>query len=393
MSYAIIRVEKHKRGNLKLADKHDERKNTNYSNKNIDISKSYLNYHLKKPKGSYEREFERIRKENNLKGQIKEVSNIACEYLITSDKEFFDAIGEKETKRYFQTAFDFTCNYKNLGKENIISAVVHLDEETPHLHLVFIPVIHTQDKKGNDIDKIACSEFWKGYDSFRDLQDNFYQTMKEHGFDLERGQTSHKKHLTVQDYKEITNFDKTIKELKDISLDIPQVPNIKDFNKIMFNRDEKIQKEIIEPKDNAIKDLYSDNVKLKQELSKQVKVVEKAELHEKEHTKLVKEKQAIQNKYDKLENSFDEKISKIEHKYNKNVSSLEKEITYLNRLVNTMKNTVSKFITWVCSKFSVAVDVTIRDFEKENNLYLTPEKQIQKEDYELERQIEDEWEI
>lgn len=50
MSYAIIRVEKHKSGNLKLANKHDERKNKSDSNKNIDTTKSHLNYHLKKPK-------------------------------------------------------------------------------------------------------------------------------------------------------------------------------------------------------------------------------------------------------------------------------------------------------------------------------------------------------
>lgn len=38
-------------------------------------------------------------KRENLKGQIKVVSNIACEYIITSDKQFFEEIGEEETKR------------------------------------------------------------------------------------------------------------------------------------------------------------------------------------------------------------------------------------------------------------------------------------------------------
>ena len=60
-----------------------------------------------------------------------------------------------------------------------MSAKVHMDEETPHMHLVFIPVVHTQDKKGNDIDKIACSEFWKEKDSYRQLQDSFYNYIKE----------------------------------------------------------------------------------------------------------------------------------------------------------------------------------------------------------------------
>lgn len=47
MSYAIIRNEKYKRENLKRIYKHNERKNKNYSNKNIDKTKSHLNYSLK----------------------------------------------------------------------------------------------------------------------------------------------------------------------------------------------------------------------------------------------------------------------------------------------------------------------------------------------------------
>ena len=100
MSYAIIRNAKYKRENLKGIFRHNERRNKNYSNKNIDKEKSYLNYSLKDTQFTYEKEFDRIRKEYNLKGQIKTVSNIICEYIITSDKTFFDTIGEDETPIY-----------------------------------------------------------------------------------------------------------------------------------------------------------------------------------------------------------------------------------------------------------------------------------------------------
>ena len=178
MSYAIIRNTKYKRENLKGIYRHNERKNKHYSNKNIDSTKSYLNYSLKDCKFTYEKEFEKLRKECNLKGQVKVVSNIACEYIITSDKEFFKSIGDQETKRYFETAYQFVSDYKDLGEQYILSAKVHMDEETPHMHLVFIPVVHTTDKKGNFIDKIACSEFWKEKDSYRRLQDAFYEYME-----------------------------------------------------------------------------------------------------------------------------------------------------------------------------------------------------------------------
>ncbi len=136
MSYAIIRNAKYKRENLKGIYRHNERKNKNYSNKNINEELSYLNYSLKDCTHSYEKEFDLLKEKYNLKGQIKTVSNIACEYIITSDKEFFDNIGEEEIKRYFETAYKFVCKYKDLGEQYILSAKVHMDEESPHMHLV-----------------------------------------------------------------------------------------------------------------------------------------------------------------------------------------------------------------------------------------------------------------
>ena len=112
MSYSILRNEKHKRSNASKSFMHNERKNKNYSNTNIDLSKSYLNYHLKKPLGRYEKEFDRLKEANNLKGQIKDTSVIICELLMTSDKEFFDTIGEEETKRYFRDCYNFVSRPK-----------------------------------------------------------------------------------------------------------------------------------------------------------------------------------------------------------------------------------------------------------------------------------------
>lgn len=56
-------------------------------------------------------------------------------------------IRKNETKRYFETAYNFGCEYKDLGEQYILSAKVHLDEDTHHLHLAFILVVHTTDKK------------------------------------------------------------------------------------------------------------------------------------------------------------------------------------------------------------------------------------------------------
>ena len=391
MSYAIIRNTKYKRDNLKGIFRHNERRNKNYSNDNIDKEKSYLNYSLKKPKYSYEKEFDRIREEYDLKGQIKTVSNIACEYIITSDKEFFERIGEKETKRYFEVAYQFVCEYKNLGEQYILSAKVHMDEQSPHMHLVFLPVVHTKDKKENNIDKLACSEFWKAKDSYRQLQNAFYNYMVSHNFELERGlpkEETSRQHIDLKEYKEITNFKNTKETLKNIKLELPGVPDIKDIRKVMINRDEKICNEIIKPKDELIQELYQDNVSLHKELSKQAKVIEEAEKYQNERDKILEDNKELHNQIKQIEIEFKEKKFDIEWKYKSKIKSLEKENNYLYNVVDKFRETIGKFIKWICKKFDMgAEDNLIRDFEKETKTYLDAENQIEHEDKENELEL------
>lgn len=213
MSYAIIRNANNKKDNLAGLYKHNERKNTNYSNKDINKTNSIKNYSTKQCNTTYLKALNQLISKDNLKCRITSYTNLACEFIITSDKEFFEEIGEKETKRYFQTAYNFVASYKNLGEKYILSAKVHLDENTPHLHLVFVPVIQTKDKHGNSVKKIACSEYWKGKDSYKKLQDNFYRYITKNGFDLERGKEREIEHLSTDKLKQITNYENIKYEL------------------------------------------------------------------------------------------------------------------------------------------------------------------------------------
>ena len=208
MSYSIIRNEKYTRSNLVGIYRHNERKNTSYTNKNINHQKTNQNYSIKKCNTYYLQTFDKIRLDRNLKGWIKKNSNVVCEYIITSDDEYFKSIGIEETKRYFQTAYEFVKSYKQLGEDYIISATVHLDEATPHMHLVYIPVVHTFDKKEQQAtDKICCSEFCIGKDSYKILQDNFNKYIVRAGFDLERGDSKDNKHIDIEKLKQITDYD------------------------------------------------------------------------------------------------------------------------------------------------------------------------------------------
>ena len=394
MSYAIIRNTKYKRENLKGIFRHNERRNKNYSNENIDKEKSYLNYSLKSPQYSYEKEFDRIKEKYNLKGQIKTVSNIACEYIITSDHDYFERIGEEETKRFFETAYKFVSEYKDLGEQYIMSAKVHMDEQTPHMHLVFLPVVHTTNKKGISIDKLACSEFWKAKDSYRQLQDAFYKYMVENGFNLQRGlpkEETGREHYSVEEYKKITNFKQTKEILNNIKLELPDIPDITDINinRLSKKRDEKILEEIIKPKDNVIQNLYQDNMNLHRQLSRQAQVIEEAEKYQKERDNIIADNEKLHDEVDNIKTEYNKKEFDLEWQYTNRINKLEKENNFLHKVVDRFKETIDIFITWVCKKFDMGAENNlIRDFERENNILLDAEKQIKHEEREKNLEME-----
>ncbi len=394
MSFAIIRNTKYKRENLKGIYRHNERKNKNYSNDNIDKEKSYLNYSLKSPKYRYDKEFDIMKEKYDLKGQIKTVSNIACEYIITSDKQFFDKIGEEETKRYFETAYNFVTEYKNLGEQYIMSAKVHMDEETPHMHLIFLPVVHKQDKKGNNIDKLACSEFWKEKDSYRRLQDAFYQYMTSHNFKLERGvpkEETGREHIDIKEYKEITNFDKTKEKLQNMKLELPDVPDIDDIRMARWSkkRDEKILEDIIKPKDDLINELYQNNLLMHQQLLRQAKMVEEAEKYQKERNKIMADNIDLHKQVDNIKAEYQQKEDNLEWKYEYRINKLEKENGYLHKVIDKFRETIHKFIEWICVNFDMGTgDTLIRDFERETRTYLDAEEQIKLEEREKDLEME-----
>ena len=405
MSYAIVRNEKLTRAEINGKGTHNNRKAKNHSNKDIDPTRTHLNYYIKKNEFTYTKEFDKYIKENNLKGHLRSNSIIMCQMIFTSDQAFFDKIGEKETKRYFDECYKFICNYKNLGEKNIISAVVHLDEGAPHMHLMFVPVVHTKDKEGNKIDKICARDFWKGRDSYRKLQDSYFNHVKSKGFDLERGmfvEDTNRKHYTIEEYKKITNYENTKKVLNDIKLDLPDVPDITDIGKFTLKRDEKILDEIIKPKDDLIKELYRDNLSLHKELTKQSKIIDEGQKYQKERNSIIADNKELHNtvrnleyeyteKKKTLEHEFEDKSFNLEWQYKNKIHKLEKENSHLKKVIDKFKETTKKFIKWICKKFDLpSEDEVIRNFEKETHTFIDAEKQIKHEknmenEYELDR--------
>ena len=384
MSYAIVRNEKLTRAEVNGKGTHNDRKAKNHTNKDIDPTKTYLNYYIKKNELTYTKEFDKYLKENNVQGHLRSNSIIMCQMIFTSDQVFFDKIGEKETKRYFDECYKFICNYKNLEEKNIISAVVHLDEGVPHMHLMFVPVVHTKDKDGIDIDKICARDFWKGRDSYRKLQDAYFNHVKSKGFNLERGifvEDTDRKNYTVEEYKKITNYENTKKILKEMKLELPEVPDINDISKFSIKRDEKILKEIIKPKDDLIKELYKDNLALNKELPKQAKVVDEAVKYQKERDKILADNKTLHNQVENIKTEYKEKEFDLEWDLKKQIKKLEKENSKLQKIINKFYETIDKFIVWICHKFGFGESKElIKNFQEETRTFIDPVKQIENEE-------------
>ncbi len=402
MSYAIIRNDKLTRVDAQGSYIHNDRRSKGHSNKDIDPTRTHLNFYCKENKLTYIKEFDRMRKEYDLKGNIRSNSIIMCEMMITSDNELFDKIGLEETKRYFRESYKFVCNYKNLGERNIVSAAVHLDETTPHMHLVYIPVVKTKDKEGKTIDKICARDFGRGRNSYRELQNDFHSYVTSKGFDLERGlpvEETGAKHQKIEDLKKITNFENTKKVLDNIKLELPKVPDINDIRLLQLNK-AKVKNDIIKPKDDLINELYNDNKALHQELSKQVKLVNEAQKYQKERDKILADNKVLNNKVkdleldynsrkNELEDEYKNKEFDIEYKYKHKIRILEKGNSHLYKIVDRFYETVEKFIEWVCKKFELGESKElVRDFEKETNTLIDPEKQLKKEEREKEWDLE-----
>ena len=205
MAYAILRFAKHKGGASKALSAHHERTKEIYaSNPDIDKGRTVQNYHLIAPRWSYGQE---IRHRISMAGcRVRRNSVKFVDTLVTVSPEFAKA-HESEMPEYFKRAFNFLK--ERVGEENIISAVVHMDEKTPHLHLCFVPL--TKDNR------LSAKEILGNKKAMIQWQDDFYACMSERWPELERGTPAvetRRKHLTPQWYKKVTAMDAKLVKLE-----------------------------------------------------------------------------------------------------------------------------------------------------------------------------------
>ncbi|HFE9182467.1 TPA: MobV family relaxase, partial [Streptococcus agalactiae] len=193
MSYLVARMQKMKVGNLGGAYRHNERVFENHSNKDIDTSRSHLNYELtdRDRSVSYEKQIkDYVNEKKSSKRAIRKDAVLCDEWIITSDKDFFERLDQEQTRAFFETAKNYFA--ERYGLENIAYASVHLDESTPHMHMGVVPMV----------DGKLSSKAVFTREELKAIQEELPKYMNEQGFELSRGQLgSDKKHLSVADYK------------------------------------------------------------------------------------------------------------------------------------------------------------------------------------------------
>lgn len=212
MPHAILRFAKLKGGKLASADRHNERKKDKYkSNPDIDTARSRDNVSLVKPKGTYRKVVEARIAEAGCK--VRKDSVLLVETLITASPEFLSAMDTSGALEFLSRAHRFIED--RVGAANIVSSVVHLDERTPHLHLVFVPI--TKDGR------LCAKEILGNQRTLSRWQTEFHAFMHERYPELERGVSAietKRKHIPVWLFKQAERLDRDFEKAKSAIKDI-----------------------------------------------------------------------------------------------------------------------------------------------------------------------------
>lgn len=356
MSYAIFRCEGvNTLSDLSNRGKHNKREKGSYkSNPDIRIENSHKNIELIKCDKKYIERFYEITKDyrSEFNERMKSTradrkksfyqmvndskSVVADEILFTSDKIFFDSLSEEELMKWANTVLDFV--YKNMGykKEQIIHATLHMDEKTPHIHLVVVPLVKKFDKRINkERYSISKKAYIKSSIHLSELQDKYCNRLNKNGFKLERGQkNTGVKNLSPRQLKQVTRiFNKDLDNTK---------WELNRKYRSLINKTESKRKGILNKKIVFDYNTYLELMDYLKQAKEAVNRVAKSE-------GLYKELQQKIKYYKALLAVNDEKDSEINY--------LKKELEDVNNKYNALKNFISNFLQLIKGIFKKILSI------------------------------------
>ena len=197
----------------------------------------------------------------------KSKSVVADELLFTATHTFFENMTREDIKKWAEVCMEFV--YQDLGytENQVLHATVHLDEKTPHVHCVVVPLIKKFDKRTNtERYTISKKQYIKDKIHLSELQDKYHERLINNGYDLERGiKGSDIKNIKIKDYKKLTRkvnqnlnvrtdkLDKSLKELEEKMATTKETIFDKEYVKIKKDTFDSMNKVIKESK--KIKDI------------------------------------------------------------------------------------------------------------------------------------------
>ena len=228
MNYGIFRSEPIMTLNdLAQIGSHNKREKKAYkSNPNIKLEETKNNIELVPLKEKYVKGFHNLTKEyrkqheekqkterDDRKRSYSEMLNksrsvVADELLFTATNKFFKDKNKDFILEWANTCMDFVYNDLGYTKEQILHATLHLDEATPHIHCVVVPLVKKLDKRTNtERYTISKKQYIKDKLHLSQLQDIYNVRLREKGYDLERGiKGSNAKHQKVREFKKTTRY-------------------------------------------------------------------------------------------------------------------------------------------------------------------------------------------
>lgn len=289
---------------------HFDRKAEHISNENLDRTKTHLNYNLATHQQMDQGEFVRKRCSEVRCINRKDV-NVMITWVVTAPKD----LPEMEHRAFFQASYDFLK--KRYGQENIISAYVHMDEITPHMHFAFVPVVRSRKKNrknpgiSEEIYKVSAKECVSRYDLQRFHEDLQRYVSRELG---------HEVNILNEATKD---GNRSIKELKRQSA----AERLQEANEKASEIVSEAQEQAQTIKDSLIplNAEYEEKKAYIQQVNKHLKELESAFERIKNENKHLKEKvKKAENKANSVEHevrtSFIEKINKVLRRLPKDIA-------------------------------------------------------------------------
>ncbi len=170
------------------------------------LTKEYRKQHVEKQKTERD---DRKRSYSEMLNKSKSV--VADELLFTATNKFFKDKEKDFILEWANTCMNFVYNDLGYTKEQVLHATLHLDEATPHIHCVVVPLVKKLDKRTNtERYTISKKQYIKDKLHLSQLQDIYNDRLREKGYDLERGiKGSNAKHQKVREFKKTTRYYET----------------------------------------------------------------------------------------------------------------------------------------------------------------------------------------